>query len=151
MAAAVYSEGIGFRDFPWGTSIEEFTASLGAPVSKESYDGLTSLAYENIEVSGYMTFMLVYFSKSGLEGGTYYFLTKDYTELMNCYRSIQLGLMDKYGITALFDEILKEVRPYESAWNLADGYIHLKVNTRRNEPITLWYSSPSLTKKLLGT
>jgi hypothetical protein len=152
LAAAAYSaENVGFHNFTWGTSLEEFTAALGTPVAKEKIDGLTSLAYENIEVSGYLTFMMVYFSESGLEGGTYYFVTKDQNDLMDCYRLLQRGLINQYGPTGLLDEILKEMRPYESAWNLEGGYVHLKVNTRRNEPVTLWYSSPALTKKLLGT
>jgi hypothetical protein len=145
-------ETVGFRDFPWGTSMEEFTAEMGKqPISREEVDGLVSLAYENIEVSGFTTYMVVYFSKTGLEGGTYYFLTKDLDELMKCYLDIQKQLVNQYGPTVLMDGIIREMRPYETSWNLESGYIYLKVNTRRNEPVTLWYSSPALTKRLLGS
>jgi hypothetical protein len=128
----------------------DFTAKTGDPVFKETIDGLTSLVYENIEVSGYTTYMLVYFSDSGLEGGTYYFLTKDLDEIIKCYREIQQELVAQYGATVLMDGIIREMRPYETSWRFAGGYIYLKVNTRTNEPVTLWYSSPALTKKLLG-
>jgi hypothetical protein len=145
-----YQTGVDFRGHPWGTSLEEFTAGEGQPVDREEHDGLSSLVYKDIEVAGYKTFMLVYFSKSGLEGGTYYFLTDTLDELMRCYREMQGGLIARYGPSRLMDEILREPRPYDSAWNLAEGYVHLKVNTRRNDPVTLWYSSPALTRKLLG-
>jgi hypothetical protein len=143
-------ENAGFRDFPWGTSLEEFIAREGLPAARESINGLVSLAYENKEMSGYMTYMLVYFSESGLEGGTYYFLTEDLDELMACYRELQRSLAARYGPGLLMDEIIRERFPYESAWDISGVYIHLKANTRANDPVTLWYSSPALTKKLLG-
>jgi hypothetical protein len=124
---------------------------MGQPISREEIDGLTSLAYENIEVSGYATYMVVYFSRTGLEGGTYYFVTKDLDELMKCYQEIQKELLNQYGPTTLRDGIIRERRPYETSWNLEGGYVYLKVNTRLGEPVTLWYSSPSLTKMLLGS
>jgi hypothetical protein len=124
---------------------------MGQPISREEIDGLTSLAYENIDVSGYATYMVVYFSRTGLEGGTYYFVTKDLDELMKCYQEIQKELLDQYGPTTLRDGIIRERRPYETSWNLESGYVYLKVNTRLGEPVTLWYSSPSLTKMLLGS
>jgi hypothetical protein len=111
---------------------------------------MVSLAYENKEMSGFMAYMLVYFSESGLEGGTYYFLTENLDEVMNCYRTLQRNLADQFGQGILMDEIIREMFPYESSWNLTGTYIHLKANTRTNEPVTLWYSSPALTKKLLG-
>lgn len=147
----VYETAVSFRNFAWGTSLEEFTKKMGKPMSREEIDGLVSLAYENIEVNGFTTYMLVYFSKAGLEAGTYYFLTNDWDELMRCYREIQQQLRDRYGPTILFDGIIREMRPYESSWNLPGGYIHLKANTRRNDPVTLWYSSPALTKKMFGS
>jgi hypothetical protein len=149
-AAAFSEENVEFRNFPWGTSMEEFTAVVGEPVYREDIDGLTSLVYENVEVSGFTTYMLAYFSQSGLEGGTYYFLTDNLDEIIDCYRLIQKELIEKYGTTILQDGIIREMRPYETSWDLAGGYIYLKVNTRTNEPVTLWYSSPALTKKLLG-
>jgi hypothetical protein len=95
--------------------------------------------------------MVVYFSKNGLEGGTYYFHTFSLDELMQCYKDVQKELLEKYGPTVLCDGIIKEMRPYETSWNLKNGYVYLKVNTRQNEPVTLWYSSPYLTKKLMGS
>jgi hypothetical protein len=145
-----YQTGVDFRGHVWGTSLEEFTAREGQPVSREERGGLSSLVYENVEVAGFKTFMLAYFSKSGLEGGTYYFLTESLDELMRCYREVQRGLIDRYGPSKLMDGILREQRPYDSSWKLAEGYIHLSVNTRRNDPVTLWYSSPALTGKLFG-
>jgi hypothetical protein len=94
--------------------------------------------------------MLVYFSEAGLAGGTYYFLTEDLDEVMACYRELQRNLVSQYGPGILMDEIIREMFPYESVWNLSGSYIHLKANTRTNEPVTLWFSSPALTKKILG-
>jgi hypothetical protein len=141
----------GFRGFPWGTSLEEFTAREGQPVTRETIDGLVSLAYEDKEMAGYKTYMLVYFSAAGLEGGTYYFLTEDLDEVMACYRDLQRDLVSQYGPGILMDHIIREMFPYESVWDLSGAYIHLKANTRTNEPVTLWFSSPALTKKILGT
>jgi len=147
---------VGFHDFPWGTSIEAFKAKIGNPVHVDEFNGLQSLIYEDIQVSGYPVFMLVYFSQNGLEGGTYYFHTFSLEELRNCYISVQAELVEQYGSTYLFDEMQgprgqREMRTYETSWNLPDGYIYLKVNTRNNEPVTLWYSSPALTRRLRGS
>ena len=151
-AAALHSEAsVEFHNFKWGTSLEEFTAIMGKPSSIDEFNGLKSLVYENIIVSGFPTFMLAYFSKNGLQGGTYYFHTFTLDELMKCYSTVQKELYEKHGPTILFDGIIREMRPYESSWNLKNGYIYLKVNTRRNEPVTLWYSSPALTRILFGT
>jgi hypothetical protein len=137
-----------FRSFPWGTSMTDFIAKQGKPVHQDEIDGLKSLIYENIEVSGYSAYMVVYFSKTGLAGGTYYFLTNDLDDLMKCYREVQQELLNRYGSTRLCDGIMRELRPYESSWNLEGAYVYLKVNTRQGEPVTLWYSSPALTKQL---
>jgi hypothetical protein len=94
--------------------------------------------------------MLAYFSKSGLQAGTYYFLTYDMDQLMRCYTEMRQEHLDRYGPTQLYDLISRELRPYESSWNLPGGYVYLKVNTRQGEPVTLWYSSPELTKQLFG-
>lgn len=131
--------------------MEEFTSKMGKPAYQEEANGLSSLIYEGIEISGYPTYMLVYFSKTGLEGGTYYFLTYSQDELIKCYKDMQKELLEKYGPTSLCDGIIKERRPYETSWNLNGGFVYLKVNTRLHEPVTLWYSSPSLTKKLTGS
>jgi hypothetical protein len=148
--SSLQGDAVNFRDFPWGTSLKDFTAKMGKPVHQEEREGITSLIYENIEVSGFPTYMLVYFSKTGLEGGTHYFLTNTLDELMQCYLDVQKELVERYGPTQLQDGIIRERRPYETAWDLPGGYVYLKVNTRLNEPVTLWYSSPALTKKLLG-
>ncbi|MDR2159369.1 MAG: hypothetical protein LBP23_04800 [Treponema sp.] len=148
--AAGYQTGVDFRGHPWGTGLEEFTAKEGQPVDREEHGGLSSLMYEHIGVAGYTAYMLVYFSEAGLEGGTYYFLTEILDELMRCYRELQRKLIDRYGPSPLMDEMLREPRPYNSSWHTAEGSIHLKVNTRRNDPVTLWYSSPALTRKLSG-
>jgi hypothetical protein len=60
-AAALYGEEIEvlFHGFPWGTSMQEFTAKMGKPGLREEYNGLTSLVYDNLKVSGYPAFMLV--------------------------------------------------------------------------------------------
>lgn len=146
----VYETNVVFRDFAWGTSLAEFTKKMGKPVSREEVNGLVSLAYENVNVNGYTTYMLAYFSKAGLEAGTYYFLTYNWDELMKCYNELRQELRGRYGPTYLFDGIIKEMRPYECAWRLSGGYVHLKVNTRQNDPVTLWFSSPALTKQILG-
>ena len=140
-----------FHDFPWGTSIEAFTARVGQPVHVDEFDGLKSLLYKNLIVSGYPTFMVAYFSDKGLEGGVYYFHTFSLDELMECYKQVQSELLEKYGMTLLRDIITREMRPYESAWNSATGYIYLNVNTRRNEPVSLLFSSPALTRRMMGS
>jgi len=131
--------------------MEVFTAKMGKPAYTEEVDGLKSLLYDNLTISGYQAFMVVYFSKNGLEGGTYYFHTFSLDELMQCYKDVQKELLEKYGPTVLCDGIIREMRPYETSWNLKNGYVYLKVNTRKNEPVTLWYSSPYLTRKILGS
>jgi len=153
IAPALYAEEaeVVFHNFSWGTSIEEFTAKMGKPSHVDRYDDLQSLVYDNIKVLGYPVFMLVYFSKNGLEGGTYYFNTFSLDELMQCYKDLQKELLGQYGPTILCDGIIREMRPYETSWNLKSGYVYLKVNTRQNEPVTLWYSSPALTKKIMGS
>ncbi len=153
LSSALYAEEpeVVFHNFPWGTKMEVFTAKVGKPAYTEEIDGLKSLLYDNLNISGYQAFMVVYFSKNGLEGGTYYFNTFSLDELMQCYKDIQKELLEKYGPTVLCDGIIREMRPYETSWNLKNGYVYLKVNTRKNEPVTLWYSSPFLTKKILGS
>ena len=146
----VYETNVTFRDFPWGTSIDEVTKKMGKPISREDVNGLVSLIWENIDVNGYMTYMIAYFSRSGLQGGTYYFLTYDMDELMRCYSEIRLQLRDRFGPTVLYNGILRELRPYECSWDLPGGYVHLKVNTRQGDPVTLWFSSPELTRQITG-
>ena len=146
----VYETDVAFRGFPWGTSQADIISKIGKPVSREKINGLESLVWENIEVNGYMTYMLAYFSGSGLEGGTYYFLTYDMDELMRCYSEVRQELRDRFGPTSLFNGILKELRPYECSWDLPGGYVYLKVNTRMGDPVTLWYSSPELSRQIFG-
>jgi len=124
---------------------------MGNPSYEEDYNGLRSLVYDNIVVSGYPVFMLAYFSQTGLEGGTYYFNTRSLEELMRCYTDVQTDLLARYGSTLLCDMIYREMRPFETSWDLPGGYVHLSVNTRYNEPVTLWYSSPALTRRLMGS
>jgi hypothetical protein len=153
-----------FHNFPWGTSIREFTARVGKPGLTEEFNGLTSLVYQNITISGYPVYMLAYFSKNGLEGGMYYFDNFGLEEVMKCYTEMQNELLAKFGPTNLqtifqgqfdpaevLDPIRKEPRLYETSWNLKNGYVYLKVNTRLNEPVTLWFSSPALTSQMRGS
>jgi hypothetical protein len=158
ITTALYAQGetsfevnVIFHNFPWGTSIQEFTARMGNPAHVDEIGGLRSLVYDNIKVSGYPVFMLAYFSQNGLEGGTYYFHTFSLDELIKCYTDVQKELLERYGPTTLRDGIIREMRPYETSWNLPGGYVYLKVNTRQNEPVTLWYSSPALTRRLTGS
>ena len=131
--------------------MEEFTAKMGKPAHVDEINGLQSLVYDNLIVSGYPVFMLAYFSRNGLEGGTYYFHTFSLDELMQCYKDVQKELLEKFGPTMLCDGIIRERRPYETSWNFNNGYVYLKVNTSQHEPVTLWYSSPGLTKILMGS
>ena len=138
-----------FHNFPWGTSLQAFKAKMGEPVHAEEVNGLQSIIYENVSVSGYKAFMIAYFSPNGLEGGTYYFNTVDPGNLTKCYSDMQAELLEKYGPTLLYEVILREMRQYETSWNLSSGYIYLKINTRWwNEPVMLWFSSPELTRRL---
>ncbi|MDR2543540.1 MAG: hypothetical protein LBC80_08870 [Treponema sp.] len=141
-----------FHGFPWGTSVQDFNTRVGEPVHVEEFNGLQSLVYENILLSGYTAYMIAYFSRNGLEGGTYYFETANIEELMRCYTEVQAELLELYGPTLLYEVLLREMRIYETSWNLADGYIYLKINTRWwDEPVTLWFSSPELTRQLRGS
>ncbi|MDR0320515.1 MAG: hypothetical protein LBI28_03360 [Treponema sp.] len=154
VATALYADdevSVGFHNFQWGTSMETFKARMGNPAHVSEVNGLQSLVYDNIRVSGYPVFMLAYFSRNGLEGGTYYFNTTSLDELMKCYTDMQTELTALYGPTLLFDRMLREMRPYETSWNFPSGYVYLKANTSRNEPVTLWYSSPTLTRILTGS
>jgi hypothetical protein len=93
--------------------------------------------------------MIALFSENGLQGGTYYFNTSTVEELMRCYTDMQNELRTRFGPTVLFETLMREMRPYETSWNLPTGYIYLKINTRwLNEPVTLWFSSPELTSRL---
>jgi hypothetical protein len=145
---AVYETNITFQNFPWGTSQEEFINKMGQPINRDEQDGIVSLIWENVFVNGYKTYMLAYFTKTGLQGGTYYFLTYDMDQLMRCYTEIQQELRRRYGPTDLFHVILKELRPYECLWNVSGNYVHLKTNTRQGEPVTLFYLSPELAKQI---
>jgi hypothetical protein len=148
---AVYETNITFQNFPWGTSQEEFIRKMGQPINREEKDGLVSLIWENIYINGYNTYMLAYFTKAGLQGGTYYFLTYSMDQLMRCYTEIQQELHKRYGPTDLFRGILKELRDYECLWNVSGNYVHLKTNTRQGEPVTLLYLSQELAKQIFGT
>jgi hypothetical protein len=149
ISTALFAEvTVTFHNFPWGTSMEAFKARMGNPVHTETSNGFHSLVYENITMAGYRAFMLAYFSQNGLEGGTYYFNTNNLEELMMCYAAVQRELVAKFGPADRFEELLREMRTYESCWNLPSGYILLKVNTHRNDPVTLWISGPALTEML---
>jgi hypothetical protein len=119
---------------------------MGQPISREDKDGIASLVWENVFVSGYKTYMLAYFTKNGLQGGTYYFLTYDFDQLTKCYTDMQLQLRYQYGPTDLYRGIQKEFRDYQCLWDISGNYIHLKVDTRRNEPVKVFYLSPELAK-----
>ena len=141
-----------FHNFSWGTSLQDFKVKMGEPAHVENNNGLQSLVYENIDMSGYPAYMIAYFSRNGLQGGTYYFKTKSVEELIKCYTKVQSELRAAYGPTLLYEAIMREMRVYESSWNFPSGYIYLKINTRwLDEPVTLWYSSPELTKILRGS
>ena len=144
-----------FHNFPWGTSMETFTARVGNPVHTEEFNGFHSLVFENISLAGYRAFMVAYFSRNGLEGGAYYFDTLGLEELMMCYIAVQRELVAQFDFpppapAGRYEELLVEMRVYESAWMLPTGYIHLKVNTRTSDPVTLWISFPTLTAMLDG-
>jgi len=147
---ADYANNVTFQNFPWGTSQDEFIKKMGQPINREEQDGLVSLIWENVFVFGYKTYMLAYFTKDGLQGGTYYFLTYDMDQLMKCYTEMQQELRSKYGPTNLYRVIQKEMRDYESLWNVSDNYIHLKTNTRKGDPVTLLYLSPELANEIIG-
>jgi hypothetical protein len=148
--SVAYETDVTFRNFPWGTSMEDVIRGMGRPVSQDEINGLSSLVWTGVGVGNYTTYMIAYFSKSGLQAGTYYFLTNDLNHLMRCYSEMRQELLTRFGPTVLYDEIVREPRPYQSSWNLPGGYVYLNVNTRQGEPVTLWYSSPELTRQLFG-
>ena len=147
----VYETSVTFHGFSWGTSIEEFVRNAGNPVSQEEANGLVSLLWENIEVHGHITYMLALFSPAGLQGGTYFFIHDTLDELARSYETLRQELLDRFGPTGFFyDGIIRELRPYDCLWNLTGGVVHLKVNTRSGDPMTLWFSSPELTRLITG-
>jgi len=140
-----------FQNFPWGTSQEEFIKKMGQPITREERDGITSLVWENVFVDGYKTFMLAYFTKTGLQGGTYYFIAYDMDHLVKCYTDMQQILRDRYGPTDLYRGIQRELRDYECLWKISGNFIHLKTDTRLGEPVKIFYLSPELAKYLLSS
>jgi len=148
--AVPFETNVTFHNFPWGTSLQQFISRMGNPAYVEEVNGLRSLVYDNIFVSGYPVFLVAFFSQSGLEGGTYYFDTLSYEEMMLCYTNIRKELLDRYGPSYHSDTIFRnEMAPYESSWRFpGKGYIHLKIDTRTNDPVTLWYSSPALSQTI---
>jgi len=145
-----------FHTFSWGTSLQDFKAKMGEPVHIEDNNGFQSLIYENVVMAGYRALMIVYFSQDGLEGGCYYFITNNLEELMMCYAAVQRELVVQFGPTppapaGRYEVLLREMRPYQSCWILPSGYIHLKINTRTADPVTLWISGPALTNMLDGS
>jgi len=159
MTAALFAQDetvVSFHNFSWGTSLDAFKARMGNPAHIEESSGIQSLIYENVPMAGFRAFMVAYFSKSGLEGGAYYFNTSSLEDLMKCYDSVQKELVAMIGPTppppaGRYEELLREMRVYETCWNLPGGYVHLKVNTRRSDPVTLWISFPTLTAMLDGS
>ena len=154
LAAALFANeeavpaAVDFHGFAWGTSMQHFISEAGLPVHQDEINGLQSLLYENLSISGYPVFMVAYFSGNGLEGGTYYFNTHTFDELVQCYTNMQKELLEKFGTTFLCLPIMREPYDYESVWFLDSGYIRLKVDTRLNDPVSLWFSSPGLTSRL---
>jgi len=146
----VYETNVTFQNFPWGTSQEEFIKKMGQPINREEEDGLVSLIWENVFVFGYKTYMLAYFTKDGLQGGTYYFLTYDMDQLMKCYTEMRQELRNRYGPANLYRGIQKELRDYECLWDVSGNYVHLKTNTRQGEPVKIFYLSPELARLIFG-
>ena len=131
--------------------MDAVTKKMGKPISREEINGLVSLAWENVIVGEYITYMIAYFSKSGLQAGTYYFVTDNLEHLGRCFTAMRQELRDRYGPTSYFYQgVVRELRLYECSWNLPGGFVYLKTNTRQGEPVSLWYSSPELTKQLFG-
>jgi hypothetical protein len=147
---ADYETNVTFQNFPWGTSKEDFIKKMGQPINSEEQDGLSSLIWENVSVNGYKTYMLAYFTKAGLQGGTYYFLTYDMDQLVKCYTEMQQELRNRYGPTNLYRGIQRELRDYECLWKVSDNYIHLKTNTRNGDPVTVFYLSPELANQIIN-
>jgi len=144
---------VSFHNFEWKTSMAAFKAKMGNPVHTAEANGFQSLIYDKVSMAGYNAYMVVYFSKNGLEGGAYYFDTKDMEDLKRCYTTVQSELITHYGQVppapaGRYDVMLRETRMYQTCWNLPDGYVLLKVNTKTNDPVTLWVSFPTLTKML---
>jgi len=158
LSAALYAQtesNINFHSFAWGTSVNTFRARMGNPAFIDNSGMFQALLYENVPMAGYRAYMVAYFSANGLEGGMYYFDNPDILETMKCYDAVQKELVAHFGPTppppaGRYEEILREMRVYETCWILPGGYIHLKVNLRSNDPVTLWISFPTLTGILDG-
>ena len=96
--------------------MDEVIKKMGKPISREKVNGLDSLLWENIEVNGFATYVIAYFSKSKLQGGTHYFVTNTMDDTMRCYSQLRQQLRDRFGPTLLFEGIIRELRPYECSW-----------------------------------
>ncbi|MCL2215016.1 MAG: hypothetical protein FWC06_07390, partial [Treponema sp.] len=80
----------------------------------------------------------------------YYFDTTGLEDMMMCYDDVQKELVTYFGPTppppaGRYETLMREKRAYESCWILPGGYVHLKINTRTSDPVTLWISFPTLT------
>jgi hypothetical protein len=124
---------------------------MGRPISREESNGLESLVWENVIVGDYIAYMVAWFSRAGLQAGAYYFVTDNMEHLARCFTELRQNLRNRYGPSRYFySGVVRELRLYECSWNLPSGFVYLKVNTRQGEPISLWYSSPELTRQLFG-
>ena len=156
MTASLYAQNqtsVRFESFTWGTSIDTFKTRMGNPAFIDNSGRFQALLYENVPMAGYRAYVIAYFSDNGLEGGIYYFNTANIGEMITCYDSVQKELVTQFGPTppppaGRYEVLMREMRVYETCWMLTGGYIHLKVNLRTNDPVTLWISFPTLTEIL---
>ena len=142
----VFSEGmiekqgdVKFRDFSWGTSIEEFIKIEGQPDETISENGNRILTYQNIKIARYDAVMDVYFGSSGLEMGVYNILFDKKEKAAICYNDLEEKLSDTYGLT-MFSEDDGVV------WNFTTGLIVLIFDEKDNSVIVM-YMSPLMKKE----
>ena len=141
---------IKFRDFPWGTSIEEFVRKEGQPDEIEEKEDKI-LTYQNIKVAGYDAMMTASFSANELAGGAYAIKCETKESFQECSKDIDEKLSIMYGMNPAREDhdILKL-----SLWRYTGGIITLMTINNPDDDIgavTIMYFSPALAREVLGS
>ncbi|ULQ59913.1 hypothetical protein K7I13_00770 [Brucepastera parasyntrophica] len=147
LSVKAFSEGmpekqveVKFRDFSWGTTMQDFIAKEGIPYKTENQDEFQSIKYEKIEVSGYETTMIAVFSLSRLVSGSYSIKCKNMRALNTIFDDLALKLSVVYG-TPVSSGNTGKTKTVQ--WLYTDGYITLLANEREKK-VVLLYMSPGL-------
>ena len=110
-----------FRDFPWGTSKEEFIAKEGEPFERIKDISLEDLIYDNVIVSSYECVMVVRFLNNELIQGKYCLKLSSPESAKNCYDDLSEKLIFVYDTP----DYAEDNYFHSSFWNFTGGDISL--------------------------